>query len=53
MFGTRRQVSIGESLVRFASVYFQSVPKTFSKKISPVVFDTNCSFQKKYISGYI
>ena len=47
MFGTRRQVGIGKSLARFARVYFQSVPKTFSKKnISPVIFDTNCSFKQ-------
>ena len=33
MFGTRRQVGIGKSLARFASVYFRSVPKTLSKEI--------------------
>ena len=34
MFRKRRQ-----------DVYFQSVPKTLSKKISPVIFDTNVSAQ--------
>ena len=35
MFRTRRELGVGiaKSLARFASVYFQSVPKTLSKKI--------------------
>ena len=53
---------VGKSLVRFASVYFQSVPKTLSKKIylrlhlTQVVHSTvKCSFFKKitvYLSFY-